>query len=159
MSKAFQAEFVEKGILKIVFDLPDSKVNIFNAETIQELDRLINELRTETAVKGAFLVSGKENNFLAGADVSEIMKINTSEDGYTKSRLGQTLFERWNQLPFPTLAVVNGSCVGGGTEWVLAFSYRMCSDRPETKIGLPEVKLGIIPGWGGTVRLPPPDWD
>jgi 3-hydroxyacyl-CoA dehydrogenase/enoyl-CoA hydratase/3-hydroxybutyryl-CoA epimerase len=153
MAKAFQAEFVEPGILKIVFDLPESKVNIFNMDTIQELHRLIEELRVETAVKAAYLVSGKENNFLAGADVAEIMKIDTSEDGYTKSRLGQTLFERWRQLPFPTLAIVDGACVGGGTEWILAFTYRMSSDRPETQIGLPEVKLGIIPGWGGTVRL------
>jgi 3-hydroxyacyl-CoA dehydrogenase/enoyl-CoA hydratase/3-hydroxybutyryl-CoA epimerase len=154
MAKAFQAEFAEQGILKIIFDLPESKVNIFNADTIQELDRLIEELKVESAIKAAYLVSGKENNFLAGADVAEIMKINTSEDGYVKSRLGQTLFERWRQLPFPTLAIVDGSCVGGGTEWMLAFTYRMSSDRPETQIGLPEVKLGIIPGWGGTVRLP-----
>lgn len=154
MSKAFQAEFAEKGILKIIFDLPDSPVNLFNAETVEELNRLIEELRADTNIKAAYVVSGKEKNFSAGADVQEIRHITSSEDAYAKSRFGQMLFERWRQLPFPTLAVIDGACMGGGTEWALAFTYRMGSDRPETRIGLPEVKLGIIPGWGGTVRLP-----
>ncbi len=154
MSKAFQAEFVEKNILKIIFDLPGSTVNLFNAETVEELNHLIEELKADANVKAAYVVSGKEKNFSAGAEVQEIYHITSSEDAYAKSRFGQMLFERWRQLPFPTLAAIDGACMGGGTEWALAFTYRMGSDRPETRIGLPEVKLGIIPGWGGTVRLP-----
>lgn len=154
MSKAFQAEFVDKGILKIIFDLPGSTVNLFNAETIEELNHLIEDLKADTNIKAAYVVSGKERHFLAGAEVQEIRNITSSEDAYAKSRFGQMLFERWRQLPFPTLAVIDGACMGGGTEWALAFTFRMGSDRPESRIGLPEVKLGIIPGWGGTVRLP-----
>ena len=154
MGKVFHTEFVDKGILKIVFDLPDSRANIFNRAVLEELPALIDELEVNGEIRLAYLVSGKENIFIAGADVHEIFKITTVDDAYEKSRLGQNLIDRWANLPFPTLAVVHGACMGGGTEFILGCTFRIASDHSKTRIGLPEVKLGVIPGWGGTQRLP-----
>ncbi len=154
MEQAFHAEFADTGILKIVFDTPNSRVNIFNETTGSQLNQLIEELKADPSIKAAFLMSGKGENFIAGADISGIQGISSPEDAYDKSRLGQQLFEKWRELRFPTLAAINGACVGGGLEWALAFSYRMATRNKITRLGLPEVKLGIIPGWGGTVRLP-----
>ncbi len=94
MGKVFHTEFVDKGILKIVFDLPDSRANIFNRAVLEELPALIDELEVNGEIRLAYLVSGKENIFIAGADVHEIFKITTVDDAYEKSRLGQNLIDR-----------------------------------------------------------------
>ncbi len=154
MPAAFQAEFADKGILKIVFDYQERSVNLLNEATLTELDGLITELADSAEIRAAYVVSGKADNFCAGAEVAEIRKISSQEDAFKKSRIGQQLFQRWSQLPFPTLLVIDGSCMGGATEWALASTFRFCGDRREVGIGLPEIKLGVIPGWGGSVRLP-----
>ncbi len=154
MAAIFRTEFIADGILKIVFDLPDSRANIFNRAVFEELPALIDELEVNREVRLAVLTSAKENIFIAGADVNEIFHITNVDDAYEKSRLGQKLIDRWENLPFPTLAVVHGACMGGGTEFILGCTYRIASDHEKTRIGLPEVKLGVIPGWGGTQRLP-----
>jgi 3-hydroxyacyl-CoA dehydrogenase/enoyl-CoA hydratase/3-hydroxybutyryl-CoA epimerase len=98
--------------------------------------------------------SGKPGTFIAGADVAEIASVSTEQEGYEASREGQRIFARLENLPIPTVAAIDGICLGGGTELVLACGYRLASDRSATRIGLPEVRLGIIPAFGGTTRLP-----
>src|SRR5690606_1499106 len=98
--------------------------------------------------------SGKDGSFIAGADVNAIAAITDPAEAEAKARAGQRLFRRLEQLDVPTIAAIDGICLGGGTELVLACTYRLASERPETRIGLPEVQLGILPGFGGTTRLP-----
>ncbi|MGH7460028.1 MAG: 3-hydroxyacyl-CoA dehydrogenase NAD-binding domain-containing protein, partial [Longimicrobiales bacterium] len=105
-------------------------------------------------VRSAVLLSGKPGSFIAGADVNEIAAVTDPAEGASKAQAGQQVFSRLSQLPVPTVAAIDGICLGGGTELALACSYRLASERKETRIGLPEVQLGIIPGFGGTTRLP-----
>ena len=141
----------------LTFDLPDSKVNLLGADVMELLDRRISELESRIATGHPVAVivwSGKEGTFIAGADVGEIEGIESAEDGRRKSALGQRIFRRLERLTVPTIAAIDGTCLGGGTELALACRWRVASDRSGTEIGLPEVRLGILPGWGGTVRLP-----
>ncbi len=154
MSELFRLERLDDGMLKITFDLPEHRANIFNRTSLEAFAALLDQLEGEVGVSMAILFSAKSGIFIAGADVEEIFRIHSPEDAYEKSRLGQQLFERWARLPFPTMAVIQGACMGGGTEFALACTYRLATDSPRTRIGLPEVKLGVIPGWGGTQRLP-----
>jgi len=100
------------------------------------------------------LLSGKEGNFIAGADVEEIARVSDPAEAEAGARIGHRLFAAWEALPFPTVAAIRGTCLGGGTELSLASTYRVASDSAATRIGLPEVRLGILPGWGGSTRLP-----
>src|SRR5205814_621904 len=92
--------------------------------------------------------------FLAGADIQQFADIRTAEEAAALSAAGQQLFDKLELLPVPTLAVVHGPCLGGGLELALACDYRLVVDGPATQLGLPEVELGLLPGWGGTQRLP-----
>ncbi len=154
MSEPFRFEKHKDGIGVLTFDLPDEKVNKFSTPAMEAFSAMIDDLEKEDAVRALLLVSGKPNIFIAGADVNEIKQINDEELAYRVLREGQQIFERWSQLPFPTIAVIDGACMGGGTELSLACSYRLVTDNPKTKMALPEVNLGIFPGWGGTQRLP-----
>jgi len=137
-----------------VFDLPERKANIFTRETIAELESRIDELTGRRDVRALVLQSAKPDIFIAGADVGEIENVVDVAAAEAGSRLGQRLFAAWQALPFPTFAAVGGTCVGGGTELALASTWIVVSDRPDLRIGLPEVQLGIVPGWGGCTRLP-----
>ncbi|HRC86079.1 MAG TPA: 3-hydroxyacyl-CoA dehydrogenase NAD-binding domain-containing protein, partial [Thermoanaerobaculia bacterium] len=119
-----------------------------------ELEATIAELGRRTDIGCLILLSGKEGTFIAGADVNLIAEVTDLAVAEQGCRYGQGVFAAWESLPFPTVAAIRGTCVGGGTELALASTYRVVSDRPETKIGLPEVRLGILPGWGGCTRLP-----
>ncbi len=141
----------------LTFDLPGSSVNLLTEPVMRELDRRLGELESRIATGKLVAVvvrSGKEGRFVAGADVRAIAHLRTPEEAYRKSREGQRVFRRLERLTVPTIAAVDGGCLGGGTELVLACGYRVASDRPGTEIGLPEVRLGILPGFGGSVRLP-----
>ncbi len=145
------------GVAWLVFDRPDSKVNLLDEPTMQRLEQLLGELEElvrTNAVRVVLVRSGKDGSFIAGADVNAIAAITDPAEAEAKARSGQRLFRRLEQLAVPTIAAVDGICLGGGTELILACTYRLASERPETKIGLPEVQLGIIPGFGGTTRLP-----
>jgi len=145
------------GVAWIVFDRPGSKVNLLTAEALATLDALLGEVEESARagrVRALIIRSGKDGSFIAGADVGEIGAVATEEDGYRAAREGQRIFQRVAAMPVPTVAAVDGLCLGGGTELILACRSRIASDRPETKIGLPEIRLGILPGFGGTTRLP-----
>lgn len=137
----------------LVFDREDSVANIFDSKTLAELSECLDELVVQTDVTGLLIRSAKPGIFIAGADLKEL----STARGEKLTRLiatGQALFNRIADLPYPTVAAIHGACVGGGYELALACDWRIASDAPETKIGLPETQLGILPAWGGTTRLP-----
>ncbi|MGH9441272.1 MAG: 3-hydroxyacyl-CoA dehydrogenase NAD-binding domain-containing protein [Thermoanaerobaculia bacterium] len=153
MGNAFRLALID-SLAVVTFDLPGEKINKFSTAVMEELSSLTDRLSAADGVQALLFVSAKKEIFVAGADVREIENIASPEDGRLKSAVGQQIFERWSRLPFPTVAAIGGACLGGGTELALACDYRVVSDSPKAVIGLPEVNLGILPGWGGTQRLP-----
>lgn len=151
---AFELKALKDGIHELVFDLPGEKVNKLGAVVMGELKGILQNLQKKTDVKILLIKSAKPNIFIAGADINEIENIRTPEDALEKAHEGQNIVGMIETLPFPTVAVIDGACVGGGLEFALSCTYRVASDNPKTQLGLPEVNLGIIPGWGGTQRLP-----
>ena len=154
MSEAFKFEMIENEIGILTFDLKDEKVNKFNTATMLELNEKIDELSKNTDIKCLLFMSAKKGIFIAGADINEIKDITDPKQGYEVGKRGHEVFNKIEKLPFPTLAVIDGASMGGGTELSLACKYRIASDNPKTKIALPEINLGILPGWGGSTRLP-----
>ncbi len=138
----------------IEFDHPDSKVNILSAEVVKRLDSMIDEVGRNTTIKALAIVSKKKDIFIAGADIKEIEKISSPTDGAGKAKAGQDVFNKIEDLKIPTVAVIDGVAFGGGCELVLACKYRIATFNDKVRIGLPEVNLGILPGFGGTYRMP-----
>jgi 3-hydroxyacyl-CoA dehydrogenase/enoyl-CoA hydratase/3-hydroxybutyryl-CoA epimerase len=138
----------------LTFDLPGKKVNVFTRAALAELEGVIGEVASREDIGCLILLSGKTGSFIAGADVEEIARVTDPVEAEAGSRLGHRLFAAWEALPFPTVAAIRGTCLGGGTEMSLASTYRVAGDGAATRIGLPEVRLGILPGWGGSTRLP-----
>ncbi|MCB1007968.1 MAG: enoyl-CoA hydratase/isomerase family protein [Acidobacteria bacterium] len=154
MPGAFRLESGEDGVATLTFDLPDRKANIFTREALDELDEIVAELGVRNDIRCLVLRSAKPDIFIAGADVEAIAHVTDPVQAESGSRYGHRIFAAWEALPFPTVAAVRGTCLGGGTELSLASSWLVVSDRADLRIGLPEIKLGIVPGWGGCVRMP-----
>ncbi|MFN2386363.1 MAG: 3-hydroxyacyl-CoA dehydrogenase NAD-binding domain-containing protein [Thermoanaerobaculia bacterium] len=152
-SGAFRLEIGEDGLAVLTFDLPGEKVNKFTRDVLAELSTLLVRLSREPRARALLVRSGKLDVFIAGADVKEFTRARP-EDAPEGARRGQAIFEQLAHLPHPTVAAINGICLGGGTELALACDYRLMSDAPKAKIGLPEVRLGLFPAWGGSTRLP-----
>lgn len=150
----WQTQLREDGILLLSFDRAGSSVNTFGQDVLIELDALLERLALDPP-KGVVLRSAKASGFIAGADIKEFQTFDEKGTVGDAIRRGQQVFQRLAELPCPTVAAIHGFCMGGGTEIALACRYRVASGDPSTRIGLPEVKLGIYPGWGGSVRLPP----
>ena len=140
------------GILWLTLDRAESGVNALSAEVLAELEQLLPVLAALPA-KGLVLRSGKAGGFIAGADVTEFGALGGAAEALAHIRRGQEVFRQLEGLPMPTVAMIHGFCLGGGLELALACRHRVASDDPGTRLGLPEVKLGIHPGFGGTVRL------
>ncbi|MDQ8179174.1 3-hydroxyacyl-CoA dehydrogenase NAD-binding domain-containing protein [Pelagicoccus sp. SDUM812005] len=153
-TEAFKMNVDGQGVARLVFDLPEEKVNKFSYPVMKEFLDTLDAVSKQADIKVLLLMSGKPGIFIAGADIGELAKIKDEGEGESKARFGQAVFSRLENLPFPTVAVIDGAGVGGGLECALACQYRLVSDSPKCKLGLPEVTLGIIPGWGGTQRLP-----
>lgn len=145
------------GVGWITFDDPDRRLNILDAAVMERFADLV-EVAHRHAVDGDLTVlvveSGKSGSFMAGADIEAIGEITDPGDGEEKARLGQAVYLALENLPVPTVAALDGLCLGGGLELALACRFRVCSDHSRTRLGLPEVQLGLLPGWGGTTRLP-----
>lgn len=137
----------------VEFDLPGEKVNKLNSTVLVRLLNVIEELAA-SKYKAVIFISKKPNIFIAGADINEIKDLKVKEEARDAAAFGQSIFTLLEALPMPTIAAVHGACMGGGCEFILACDYRIATDDLSTKIGLPEVLLGIIPGFGGTQRLP-----
>ena len=154
MPGIFHLEVGQDRLATLIFDLPDKKVNVFGRPALAELEQLLDELAARPDIGCLVLLSGKPGSFIAGADVDEIARVTDPIEAEAGSRVGQRLFAAWAALPFPTIAAIRGVTMGGGTEIALASTWRVASDRADTRIGLPEVRLGIVPAWGGSTRLP-----
>jgi 3-hydroxyacyl-CoA dehydrogenase/enoyl-CoA hydratase/3-hydroxybutyryl-CoA epimerase/3-hydroxyacyl-CoA dehydrogenase/enoyl-CoA hydratase/3-hydroxybutyryl-CoA epimerase/enoyl-CoA isomerase len=156
MASAFRLEELDGQIGLITFDLPDKKVNTLGRGVLQELAALVGQLEQRSDLRGLLFRSGKPGQFVAGADLNDIAALSyiTADQAAVMLGFGHQLYSRMSRLPFPTVALIDGNCMGGGTELALALDERLASTSPQTQIGLPEVKLGILPGWGGTQRLP-----
>jgi len=141
------------NLVWLSFDKADSSTNVLSSEVMSELDRIVDWLAAEKP-RGLIVRSAKDSGFIAGADVEEFTRIKDPDDAMRLVRRGWDLYNKLAALPFPTLALVNGFCMGGGTELALACRYRIAVDQPGTRFALPEVMLGILPGWGGVMRLP-----
>ncbi|MCM2321792.1 MAG: 3-hydroxyacyl-CoA dehydrogenase NAD-binding domain-containing protein [Oligoflexia bacterium] len=141
----------------LVFDLPGEKVNKLNHRVMNDLRAVLPELERlgkEGALDALILVSGKSRNFVAGADIEMIRATKTVEEAEALALAGDEVANRWEDLPFPTIAAVDGAALGGGFELALSCSAIVMSDDPGARVGFPEVMLGLIPGMGGCVRLP-----
>ena len=145
---------IEDGIGIITFDLPNEPVNKFSASVIAEFNIMLDRIAGDSTVKAAVLISGKPDVFIAGADIDAFLEFKTAKDAEAASAMGHTAMLRIAQSRAPIVAAINGSCMGGGLEAALACAYRIASDNPKTVLALPETQLGLIPGAGGTQRLP-----
>jgi 3-hydroxyacyl-CoA dehydrogenase/enoyl-CoA hydratase/3-hydroxybutyryl-CoA epimerase/3-hydroxyacyl-CoA dehydrogenase/enoyl-CoA hydratase/3-hydroxybutyryl-CoA epimerase/enoyl-CoA isomerase len=142
------------GIGVLTFDLQGSRANTLGRPVLGEFEAVLAQLKGRTDLHGLVLRSGKPGMFIAGADLKELGAMRADPD--TNRRLvrrGLEVIAGFEALPYPTVAAIEGPCMGGGLELALGFDYRLCSTHPKTDIGLPEVKVGLIPGWGGTQRL------
>lgn len=142
-----------QGICWLTLDCKAASVNTLGSEVLREFSSILTRLESQQP-KGLVIKSGKTTGFIAGADIAEFTQMKSAAEAETMVCDAQLLFERLSALPFPTVAMINGFCVGGGFELSLACNYRVALDTPKTKIGLPEILLGVQPGWGGSVRLP-----
>jgi len=147
----WQTRLDDDGILWLVLDKQKTDTNVLSTAVLDQLGRLLDDL-VKNPPRAVVFRSGKARGFIAGADVNEFLEVKTTAQALTMIRRGQTLFSRIAALPCPTIAMIEGFCMGGGTELALACDYRIALDDKATKIGLPEVKLGIHPAYGGVVR-------
>lgn len=151
--QGFSYEVVD-GVAVITFDQPDSSVNTLSPESGEAFGALLSVAEKDEAVKAVVFMSGKKDNFVAGAKIDFLRTIQTAEEATAISRKAQEGFDRLEASAKPVVAAIHGSCLGGGLEWALACHYRIATDSPKTTLGLPEVQLGLLPGAGGTQRLP-----
>ncbi len=140
-------------IMWLTIDRQGASVNSLSREVFTELEAIISGVEQDLPA-GLVILSGKAKGFIAGADIKQFTTIQTTDEAFDLIRQAQTILERLNRLPIPTLALIRGFCLGGGLELALACRYRIAEEGAGTQLGLPEVKLGLHPGWGGTVRLP-----
>lgn len=157
MNKTYKHISYEKlptGILELKLDMKGKSVNVLNSELVTELTDFFQELAQEKDVRGLLIASKKPRQFIAGADIEEIFGLTDPSIAMQKAQLGQRMMNLLENLPFPTLSIIDGPTLGGGMEFALSTTYRVAGEGSHVKLALPEVQLGIIPGWGGTQRLP-----
>lgn len=154
--KNFKVSIDSRKVLTAVLDVPERPLNVFEDSVLIELNEVVRYVRdnAHTAIELVVFRSGKPAGFLAGADIHRLQNIQNEEECEWILKQGQDLFNSIEELSVPTLALIHGACVGGGLEFVMSCRYRLAVNEPSTKLGLPEVKLGLIPAWGGTQRLP-----
>ncbi|MAK70534.1 MAG: fatty acid oxidation complex subunit alpha FadJ [Idiomarinaceae bacterium] len=151
---AFSLEIKDNGVAVITIDVPGESMNTLKDTFADEVGQLMNQLESNSDVKGVVFISGKPGSFIAGADINMINDCDTAADAESLARKGQAMFDRIEQLKVPVVAAINGACLGGGLELAMACHVRVATDNSKTQLGLPEVQLGLLPGSGGTQRLP-----
>lgn len=151
---AFNLHIRLDNIAVVTIDVPDEKMNTLKASFGPEVHNIIKQVRDNTALQGLIFISGKPDNFIAGADINMIANCQNALEAQTLAHQGQQIMAEIAALPIPVVAAIHGACLGGGLELALACHSRICTDDEKTKLGLPEVQLGLLPGSGGTQRLP-----
>jgi 3-hydroxyacyl-CoA dehydrogenase/enoyl-CoA hydratase/3-hydroxybutyryl-CoA epimerase len=154
MAKLLTTRRADKGVLVIVLDAEGDKVNKISTELGAELAPALESAERDSSCPGVVIMSGKPDNFIAGADIDKLARIATAAEGEQLSRGGHEMLAKLAAMKIPVVAAIHGACLGGGLELTLACHGRVASDAAATKLGLPEVQLGLIPGAGGTQRLP-----
>jgi len=159
--KNFQTHLDGRGVFIATLSVPDRPVNVLDDSVLQDLNAIVEFVQHDShkpdgqrTVRMLLFRSGKPAGFLAGADIHRLQSIQNRTECEWILEQGQTLFNKLESLSIPTVALIHGACVGGGLEFVMSCKYRLAVDNASTKLGLPEVKLGLIPAWGGTQRLP-----
>ncbi len=152
--KVLSLELRTDGVAIVVMDDPDASVNTLKSGLAEEFERLLGELERKQELKAVVLISGKADSFIVGADLEMLRDVRSSVDAAALSRMLQQMQQRLTMLPVPTVVAIHGNCLGGGLELALTFDARVASDSDSTRFALPEVKLGLLPGGGGTQRLP-----
>jgi len=153
-TSAFHCRISLDKIAVVTSDVPGEKMNTLKASFGPEVHNIIKQIRDNTALQGLIFISGKPDNFIAGADINMIASCQTALEAQTLAHQGQQIMAEIAALPIPVVAAIHGACLGGGLELALACHSRICTDDEKTKLGLPEVQLGLLPGSGGTQRLP-----
>lgn len=149
-----QREVESDGICILSFDRPESGANIFDVATMDDLRAQMDAIESDPAIKGVIVTSAKKSIFIAGADLQTLLRQAQTDELRAFIAGGQVVFNRLGALKVPTVAAIHGACAGGGYEITLACDYRIASNDPATRIGLPETTLGLVPAWGGATRLP-----
>lgn len=142
------------GVLVVKIDSPNSKVNSLGTEISAEFESILKDFETNSAINSAVLISAKPGCFIAGADIGMLESCTSAQEATSISHGAQIMFERMERSRKPIVAAINGVCLGGGLELALACHYRIATKDKKTGLGLPEVMLGLLPGGGGTQRLP-----
>jgi 3-hydroxyacyl-CoA dehydrogenase/1,4-dihydroxy-2-naphthoyl-CoA synthase len=153
-SAMIRREIGDDHICLLAFDRPESGANIFDAATLNELNEHVDFVENDASLRGLIITSAKKSIFIAGADLKTLLK--QAQTGEMRDFIadGQRILNRIAALKIPTVAAIHGACAGGGYEVTLACDWRIVTDDPVTRIGLPETTLGLIPAWGGCTRLP-----
>ena len=154
-NNAFTLTIDDNRVAWLAIDVPNEKMNTLQAEFAEQMQAIFEQLEQKRSdIKGLIIHSLKPDNFIAGADVRMLDACQSAQEAETLAIQGQEMFNRLSSLPFTVVAAIHGPCLGGGLELALACDYRVCSDSDGTRLGLPEVQLGLLPGSGGTQRLP-----
>ncbi|HFZ1708673.1 TPA: fatty acid oxidation complex subunit alpha FadJ [Citrobacter sedlakii] len=154
MTSAFTLNLRPDNVAVISIDVPGEKMNTLKAEFASQVRAILKQLRENRELRGVVFISAKADNFIAGADINMIGNCASAQEAEALARQGQQLMAEINGLPVPVIAAIHGACLGGGLELALACHERICTDDGKTVLGLPEVQLGLLPGSGGTQRLP-----
>ena len=147
-------EKTDEKVLVITIDCPDTKVNMVSSRLLNEISTVLDEQVTGQDIAGIGILSGKEDNFIVGADVDELKNMKTEQEVIVYIEKAHDILNRLEDLPVPVVCGIHGNCLGGGLELALVTDYRIASDSSSTTFGLPEVQLGLLPAAGGTQRLP-----
>lgn len=150
----FDLAFRDDNIAVITMDVPGESMNTLKAEFAGEIRVILETLQNRSDLQGVVLISGKQDSFVAGADVTMLDACTTADEAEALAKSGHEIFAALKALKAPVIAAIHGPCLGGGLELAMACHGRVCSDSPKTMLGLPEVQLGLLPGGGGTQRLP-----
>ncbi|VEI40843.1 multifunctional fatty acid oxidation complex subunit alpha [Citrobacter youngae] len=154
MTSAFTLNVRLDNVAVVSIDVPGEKMNTLKAEFASQVRAILKQIRDNKALRGVVFISAKPDNFIAGADINMIGSCRSAQEAETLARQGQQIMAEINALPIPVVAAIHGACLGGGLEMALACHNRICTDDAKTVLGLPEVQLSLLPGSGGTQRLP-----
>lgn len=151
---AFSLDIRDDGVAILTMDVPGESMNTLKLEFAEQIENVLRQIEADASIKGVVLISGKSNSFVAGADISMLAACQSAQDATAIAQGGQQIFQRIEDMHITFVAAIHGPALGGGLELALACHARVCTDDAKTQLGVPEVQLGLLPGSGGTQRLP-----